>query len=1265
MFPGNKISASSYVGKQMEVAGKRLRIEQLVAEGGFSFVFTARDLSVGRQYALKKVLCQNKETLDFALLECKRMEVLPKHPNLIEYFGNEITDAPPPSNAKEVWILMEYASGSHLVNYMNERRQRRFTEGEIFRIFYDVCLSVAMLHSCEPPIAHRDLKVENILLSHPASAAGEGDLLYKLCDFGSCTTKPYTLVTKEELQEAEADIGRNTTMAYRAPEQCDLYARMPVYEKVDVWALGCILYKLCYYKTPFEDNGALQIINVKYDFPPFPQYSQRVKDLISKIFIADPVERPDTFWVLEQVCQLRQVAYPLKVRPGKYKTQLQFYNLKTYNEIVEEERAAKKGAKGGKGGKGAKKPAAGSAATATATAAAAGGGGLFGMVDWYGTDGGVTKGTSSAPTIASAAPLEPVEFEANFDGMNLSNPSSPANAKNGFGNSGSFGGSSHNSGSDSSLDFFTSTAPAPTAGPDHQQTPGGWAQFDAFSSEGSSPFAAETVPDPLFEIASPKAPGPGASAFATPAKPPKAGQTPARATLPAPAMTVSTPAGGSASKTRSSAPAAAGSSALFSQLDWVAGDSAASDNSQTLAFGSSSHKAASSVDLFEIASSSSLSPPNPAFTGSSGNNSTSGRSSAAASHKRTQSASGAFSGSELRSPAPAPASAGFPAAASANTKPKRASESSFSILDIPVESPAAHGGTDMDSFFGVSPSGSHNEGLSLFGGSSNNSPSHSPYPATQSQGFFASKLLAAKSKLSYYMKDLPSYSISSKSKGWIIKATSRLPTAPKHKYVRRILVDIFESVRQRGDSSPIVSYAQAILLSRPVLKSAIVALKVLITLHHCILNGPVPEFRNGMRARAAEFGPPLAAIAARWKPTFRVLSGFPDAKKLFDSLPRNPLSTALAFKQIADQQRDQADEGELLVFVYAHFLMAKVWSPTFAFAGWEQSSTRDYTDEQDDAVMKYSNFLWRLCFDGYAQYGVIPLLVGEVYETLCRHPTNSAYRKQVLDFWKQVDDSSQYQSRVFLPSLDDTLTSIKSSSSSTSLSNTAGSPSYMAKDDDDDDNDDDDDDERTGTNMISSSSSSHRLEEEEDASFDTVEDVSVHRDEKSNMSLDDVLKVKGNEFCADCGARNPRWASINIGVFVCHACAGLHRNLGVHISKVRSVTLDFWAPETIAFMASHGNVRVNSRYEANLRDKRPSPQQDMAEMQRFVRDKYMNRKFYSETPKTPARPAVPAAGGTPASAAERSQHRRVPSANMGEDAALFSQQLEALRGSKS
>jgi len=155
---------------------------------------------------------------------------------------------------------------------MNRRLRERLTEAEILQIFVDVCEGVACMHNLRPPLLHRDLKVENILQSSATS--------FKLCDFGSATNVSKPPANTQEIRALEADLNRHTTLQYRAPEMIDVYQRRPVDEKSDVWALGVLLYKLCYYTTPFEEHGPLAIMNVQYRIPPYPVYSGQMNALI-------------------------------------------------------------------------------------------------------------------------------------------------------------------------------------------------------------------------------------------------------------------------------------------------------------------------------------------------------------------------------------------------------------------------------------------------------------------------------------------------------------------------------------------------------------------------------------------------------------------------------------------------------------------------------------------------------------------------------------------------------------------------------------------------------------------------------------------------------------------------------------------------------------------------------------------------------------------------------------------------------------------------
>ncbi|XP_078147140.1 arf-GAP with GTPase, ANK repeat and PH domain-containing protein 1 isoform X2 [Centroberyx gerrardi] len=119
------------------------------------------------------------------------------------------------------------------------------------------------------------------------------------------------------------------------------------------------------------------------------------------------------------------------------------------------------------------------------------------------------------------------------------------------------------------------------------------------------------------------------------------------------------------------------------------------------------------------------------------------------------------------------------------------------------------------------------------------------------------------------------------------------------------------------------------------------------------------------------------------------------------------------------------------------------------------------------------------------------------------------------------------------------------------------------------------------------------------------------------MALQSVRSIRGNSRCADCEAQNPDWASLNLGALICIECSGIHRNLGTHLSRVRSLDLDEWPLELIKVMSAIGNELANGVWEANAQGRlKPAPDASREERERWIRAKYEQRLFVASLSST-------------------------------------------------
>ncbi|XP_075379807.1 AP2-associated protein kinase 1 isoform X3 [Mycteria americana] len=276
---------SGYIGRVFSIGRYQVTVDEVLAEGGFAIVFLVRTNN-GMKCALKRMYVNNEYDLQVCKREIQIMRDLSGHKNIVGYIDSSINSVSS-GDVWEVLILMDFCRGGQVVNLMNQRLQTGFTENEVLQIFCDTCEAVARLHQCKTPIIHRDLKVENILLHDRGH--------YVLCDFGSATNKFQNPQT-EGVNAVEEEIKKYTTLSYRAPEMVNLYSGKLITTKADIWALGCLLYKLCYFTLPFGESQ-VAICDGNFTIPDNSRHSQDMHCLIRYMLEPDPDKRPDIYQV--------------------------------------------------------------------------------------------------------------------------------------------------------------------------------------------------------------------------------------------------------------------------------------------------------------------------------------------------------------------------------------------------------------------------------------------------------------------------------------------------------------------------------------------------------------------------------------------------------------------------------------------------------------------------------------------------------------------------------------------------------------------------------------------------------------------------------------------------------------------------------------------------------------------------------------------------------------------------------------------------------
>lgn len=308
-----------------------VRLKDVIGAGAFSQIYSTNK----EDYVVKLMAGGNAKAAEAYSKEKMVYSAVKHHSNILNCFG--IKEVFCEGSSYYAFLLEKCAKGS-LIDFLQENLQITLNENIILEIIEKICLALTCLHSLSPPIIHRDVKLENVLIGN------DGDL--KVCDFGSCTKNIFTSVTKENRDSIQEDIDMNTTPNYRAPEQCELYSGFPIGEKVDVWALGCVFYSLCYQRLPFE--GRLAVVNSDVEFPKAPIYSSSITELLKVIFTKNPQYRPSSKALLEKISGMRK-NYHMKFHSYSLsKDSLGAIRQTAFNSFDEEEKSYIKSHKGKK-----------------------------------------------------------------------------------------------------------------------------------------------------------------------------------------------------------------------------------------------------------------------------------------------------------------------------------------------------------------------------------------------------------------------------------------------------------------------------------------------------------------------------------------------------------------------------------------------------------------------------------------------------------------------------------------------------------------------------------------------------------------------------------------------------------------------------------------------------------------------------------------------------------------------------------------------------
>ncbi|XP_071158563.1 serine/threonine-protein kinase 16-like [Mytilus edulis] len=293
-------------GKEaLRINDRRFYLRSRLGEGGFSYVDLIEEIRTHKDYALKRITCHSNEEERIALQEIELMRTF-QHPNIIPLEASSVIKVNQYSKSldivSEVLIVMPYYSRGSLQDVIEKmsKKSERFPEESVWELFKGICLGLQVFHKHNPPYAHRDLKMANIMLADDGTAI--------IMDLGSANKARVEIKTPSQAHTLQDEAAERCSMFYRAPELFNPELGSSVDERTDIWSLGCLLYALAYLTSPFEsdyNHGGSIALAAQSGRVKFPEdnrgYSKSLQETILLQMKVNSAERPFIDGVLQHI----------------------------------------------------------------------------------------------------------------------------------------------------------------------------------------------------------------------------------------------------------------------------------------------------------------------------------------------------------------------------------------------------------------------------------------------------------------------------------------------------------------------------------------------------------------------------------------------------------------------------------------------------------------------------------------------------------------------------------------------------------------------------------------------------------------------------------------------------------------------------------------------------------------------------------------------------------------------------------------------------